>query len=403
MTIHSLKPQAAVTHVISSDEEAIATAQRLAAEFGQGDSERDRNRILPFAQMDALSRSGLLGITVPRAYGGADVKAGTLAEVFALISAADGSVGQIPQNHFFMIEAIREQGSDAQKAFFFPRILQGERVGNALSERNSKSAHDHETTITRAGDHYVVNGHKFYSTGVIFANWIAVVGNDETGRSLLAFVPTGTPGLVITDDWTGLGQRVTGSGSTVFTNVQVDPSAVFNFGALFETPGPMGPLAQIMHAGIQAGLARRALAQAKSFVGTSSRAWKYSGVERAANDPYTVAGIGDLEVRVAASDAVLARAGRVVEAAVSAPSEDTVAAASIAVAEAKALSTETALHVTSKLIEFAGSRGTLVQHNLDRFWRNARTHSVHDPVRWKYNAIGDYFLNGVKPPRHGAI
>lgn len=180
-------------------------------------------------------------------------------------------------------------------------------------------------------------------------------------------------------------------------------SAVFNFGALFATPGPMGPLAQIMHAGIQAGLARRALAQAKSFVGTSSRAWKYSGVERAANDPYTVAGIGDLEVRVAASDAVLARAGRVVEAAVSAPSEDTVAAASIAVAEAKALSTETALHVTSKLIEFAGSRGTLAQHNLDRFWRNARTHSVHDPVRWKYNAIGDYFLNGVKPPRHGAI
>ena len=77
--------------------------------------------------------------------------------------------------------------------------------------------------------------------------------------------------------------------------------------------------------------------------------------------------------------------------------------ASIAVAEAKALATETALHVTSKLIEYAGSRGTLVEHNLDRFWRNARTHSVHDPVRWKYKVIGNYFLNGVKPPRHGAI
>jgi alkylation response protein AidB-like acyl-CoA dehydrogenase len=126
-------------------------------------------------------------------------------------------------------------------------------------------------------------------------------------------------------------------------------------------------------------------------------------LDRAADEPYTIAGIGELEVQVAASNGLLTRAGKFVDAAIAHPTAESVAEASVAVAESKALSTEVALHVTSKLIEYAGSRGTLAQHNLDRYWRNARTHSVHDPVRWKYRAIGDYYLNGIKPPRHGAI
>ena len=59
--------------------------------------------------------------------------------------------------------------------------------------------------------------------------------------------------------------------------------------------------------------------------------------------------------------------------------------------------------VASKLIELGGSSATLAKHDLDRYWRNARTHTVHDPVRWKYHTVGDYWLNGVHPPRHGAI
>ena len=75
----------------------------------------------------------------------------------------------------------------------------------------------------------------------------------------------------------------------------------------------------------------------------------------------------------------------------------------IAVAEAKALSTEVSLHVSNKLFELTGSRSTLQEFGLDRHWRNARTHTLHDPVRWKYHRIGDFVLNGVKPARHGAL
>ena len=391
------------THVIRSDDEAITAARKLASQFATYASLRDKKRELPYEELEQLSDAGLFAITVPKEYGGAGVSAGTLAEVIAIIAAADGSIGQIPQNHFFMVEGIRQQGSPEQKAYFFKRLLQGDRVGNALSEKNSKTARDHETRIELNDGIHLVNGQKFYSTGVLFAHWIAVVGNDARGKSKLALVPKNLPGIAVTDDWQGFGQRVTGSGSTTFKDVEVDPFAVFDFAALFDSPGPMGPHAQIMHAAIQAGIARGALAEVKDFVRKFARPWKDSGLDKATDEPYLIAGIGDLEIRVSASDALLARAGGFVDRAIENPNEDTVAEASVAVAEAKALSTETALHVTSKLIEYAGSRGTLLDHGLDRYWRNSRTHSVHDPVRWKYRAIGDYYLNDLKPPRHGAI
>jgi SfnB family sulfur acquisition oxidoreductase len=389
--------------IVANDEEAIEVAREVASLIAKDAVLRDRERRLPEAELDLISQRGLLAVTVPKEYGGAGVKAGTLAEIIALLAAADGSIGQIPQNHFFMLEALRLEGSHAQKRFFYGRILAGERIGNALSELGTKTAQDHATQLTPQGPLYRLDGEKFYSTGVLFADWIAVVANNEAFRSGLAFVAKGTPGISVIDDWTGFGQRVTGSGTTILQNVVVHPFAVLPFKAVFERPTAMGPHAQIMHAAIEAGLARGALAATIDFVRTRSRPWKDAGVERAADDPYTLAQLGELQIRVAASDALLERAGGFVDAAMTVPTVESVAAASVAVAEAKAASTEAALHVSSKLIELAGSRGTLAEFGLDRFWRNARTHSVHDPVRWKYRAVGDYFLNGINPPRHGAL
>lgn len=389
--------------VISDEAEAISIAQNIAAAIAKDAASRDRDRRLPYEELDLLSDAGLLAITVPKAYGGAEVSAGALAEVIAVLSQADGSIGQIPQNHFFMLEALRLEGSEEQKRFFYGRVLAGERIGNALSELGTKTAQDHATRLTRDGAVYRLNGRKFYSTGALFAHWIAVVANDDDGRSTIAFVPRDASGVTIIDDWSGFGQRVTGSGTTLLDNVEVHPFSVISLRAAFDRPTSMGPHAQIMHAAIEAGIARGALAETIKFVRTRSRPWKDAGVEHAYEDPYTIAQIGEMKIRVSASDALLKRAARFVDAAVSAPNAESVAAASVAVAEAKAASTDASLHVASKLIELAGSRATLAEFGLDRYWRNARTHSVHDPVRWKYRAVGDYWLNGVNPPRHGAI
>jgi len=390
-------------HVICDDAEAVAVSRKLSEKIAAGAVKRDRERVLPFEELEWLSDAGLLAITVPKEYGGAGVRAGTLAEVIATLASADGSIGQIPQNHFFMLEALRLQGTEEQKRFFYDRILKGDRIGNALSEVGTKTSHDHATRLTRDGEIYRLNGKKYYSTGVLFAHWVAVVANDDDNLSTIAFVPRDTPGVTIVDDWTGFGQRVTGSGSTILDNVEAHPISLISFAALFQRPTSMGPLAQIQHAAIEAGIARGALADTIDYVRTRSRPWKDSGVEHAFEDPYTIAQIGELRIRVSASDALLARAGKFVDAAAADSTIESVAAASIAVAESKAASTEAALFVSNKLIELAGSRATLREFGLDRHWRNARTHSVHDPVRWKYRAIGDYWLNEINPPRHGAI
>ena len=388
---------------IRDDSEALAVVEEVAAKLAEGAAARDRGRILPYEEMEAISDVGLLAITVPKRYGGAGVRPYTVARVIAALSGADGSIGQIPQNHFFMLEALRLQGTEEQKRFFYSRVLAGERLGNALSETGGKTAQDHATRLTRDGARYRLNGRKFYSTGVLFAHWVAVVANDDDNSSVIAFVPRETKGVTIIDDWSGFGQRVTGSGTTLLDDVEVHPFSVLSFKALFERPTSMGPFGQIMHAAVEQGIAQAALAETVRFVRTSARPWKDAGVDRASDDPYTVAMAGELKIRVDASDALLERAGALVDRAAADPTVETVAAASIAVAEAKIASTEAALLVSSKLIELGGSSATLAKHDFDRYWRNARTHTVHDPVRWKYRVIGDYWLNGANPPRHSAI
>jgi SfnB family sulfur acquisition oxidoreductase len=387
---------------IRDDAEALAAAEEVGAKLAEGAAARDRERILPCEEIDQLSQAGLLAITVPRQFGGAAVQPHTLARVVATLSAADGSIGQIPQNHFLMLEALRLQGTAEQKRFFYARVLAGERIGNALAETGTKTAYDHATRLKREGAIYRLNGRKFYSTGVLFAHWVAVVANDDENRSAVAFVPRDAKGVTVLDDWTGFGQRTTGSGTTLLDNVEVHPFSVLSFQAVFDRPTAFGPFAQILHAAVDQGIAEGAFADTVRFV-HAARPWKFSGVERAGDDPYTIAAVGELKLRVDAPAALLRRASSFVRRSMDSPSAEAVAAASIAVSEAKIASTEAALHVASKLIEFGGSSATLAKHNLDRHWRNARTHTVHDPIRWKYHAVGNYWLNGVNPPRHGAI
>lgn len=391
------------TRIIKDDAEALEIAATVALRIAPGAAKRDQERLLPYNEIEMMSDEGLFGITVPKEYGGPEVKAGTVSRVIALLSGADGSIGQIPQNHFFMLEALRLLGSDDQKRFFYNRVLGGERFFNAVAERSGKTADDHTTTLLSGDNRYELNGRKFYSTGVLFANWIAVVANDDDGKSALAFVPRADVGVTLLDDWTGFGQRTTGSGTTILKNVAVDAFQILQFERLFETPTSMGPFAQIMHAAVEQGTADAALAETVNFIRTKSRPSKDSGVEKASLDPYTITMIGEMKIRADASSAMLDRAARFVDVARSSPSKDSVAAASIAVAEAKVATTEAALFVSSKMIELGGSSATLSEHGLDRYWRNARTHTVHDPVRWKYKFIGDYWLNGIAPPRSGAI
>jgi SfnB family sulfur acquisition oxidoreductase len=396
-------PSRDLATLIENDEQALHIATELAAHFKQRSALRDRERRLPHAELEQFSQSGLWGISVPRAFGGAGVSNVTLAEVIRLIAQADASLGQIPQNHFYALEVLRVNGSPEQQARLYAEALAGVRFGNALAELGTKTAHDRTTRLTRDGEGYRISGRKFYATGALYAQRIPTSVVDENGVQQLAFVPAGSQGLTVIDDWSGFGQRTTGSGSVVFDNVYVEATDVVPFQSAFQRPTTVGPLAQILHAAIDTGIARAAFEDALQFVRTRTRPWIDSGVEKAAHDPLTLSSFGKLSVRLYAAEALLNRAGVFVDRAQADSNAANVAAASIAVAEARAISTEISLAASSTLFELAGSQATLAENGLDRHWRNARVHTLHDPVRWKYHAIGNYYLNEQNPPLRGTI
>lgn len=408
MTIHDtpktpvppVSRPAAPAQRIQSDAEAIAAAKALAVEFAKGASDRDRNRIWPKEQLDAFSQSGLWAINVPKEYGGPGLSYVTLNRVVAIISEADPSIGQVPQNHLGVVAAINTVSDPAQKALLFAEVLKGARFGNAFSEFGSKRAVDFETRFTDHGDYVTVTGRKFYCSGALLAHLVPIVALDDQGRAWYAIADRGAEGLSVIDDWSSFGQRTTLSGTVTLDKVKVPKTHLVPGFKGYETPTADGAIFQIIQCAVDLGIARAAINDTKEFVKHRSRAWVDSGLDHASQDPYTIQAVGDLELRANAAAALLDIASLAIDAAVAAPTPESVAKAQIATAEAKVLTTEIAILATNKLFELAGTRSTLAEHNLDRHWRNARTHTLHDPVRWKYAIIGNYYLNGVNPPLH---
>ncbi|WP_087501900.1 SfnB family sulfur acquisition oxidoreductase [Pseudomonas sp. SID14000] len=390
--------------VLRNDAEALQAARELAEVAREQAARRDQQRKLPWAEIELFTRSGLGSISVPKAYGGPDVSFETVAEVFRLISAADPALGQIPQNQFGILQLLRLTATEAQQAVIFRSVLDGWRIGNAGPERGTKDTLTLKARITHVGDSYRISGQKFYSTGALFAHWVAVKALDDEGRQRLAFVRRGSPGLRIVDDWSGFGQRTTASGTVLLDQVPVDADLVIDNWRQRDIPNIQGAASQLIQAAIDAGIAEAAIEDAITFVREKSRPWIEAKVDRASDDPYVIADIGRLKLELHAAEALLRKAARVLDEVNAAPIDAASAArASIAVAEAKVLTTEIALQASEKLFELAGSRATLAEFNLDRHWRNARVHTLHDPVRWKYHAVGAYHLNGTLPARHSWI
>ncbi len=393
----------ATAHVIKSDAEAITIAQQLADELVVGASDRDRDRRLPWDELDRFSQSGLWAMNVPEAHGGPALSYATIARVFAIVASGDASIAQIAQNHISLLDIIRFDPDEARRHFLFGAALSGVRFGNALSERGGKTILDMKTRLTRDGQGFVLNGQKFYATGALFAHLVPVHAIDDGGNGVLAFVDREAPGLSVADDWSGFGQRTTASGTVTLDQVHVGVERIVPAHLAFDKPSVHGAVAQIIHAGIDAGIAHRAIEETIAFVRAHARPWADSGRDKATDDPFTVREVADLKVKLHAAEAVLARAGRVIDAGLLDETEETAAAASIAVAEAKVLTTEIALQAANKLCELSGTRSALASLNFDRHWRDARVHTLHDPVRWKAFAIGDWVVNGRAPARHSWI
>ncbi|BBZ34364.1 SfnB family sulfur acquisition oxidoreductase [Mycolicibacterium confluentis] len=403
--------QVAVTR-ISSAEEALATAARLSEDFATAANLRDAERELPGEQVRALSDAGLLALSVPVEFGGIDAPATVLAEVFRLIAEADPSLAQIPHSHYTFLEALRLQGTREQQAFFYDLVRDGAMFANAQTERGPHPINVDATSLVPDGSGgYMLNGRKFYCTGSLFADWLVVraslvtTADEQTCASTpkaVAFVPADAVGVTIVDDWDGMGQRTTASGTVTLDAVRVPAEHVVPFTPIFDTVSTYGARAQLLHAALDVGIATGALAEGVRQA-AKARPHFEAGVESAVEDPTLIQAAGELTVTVRAAEALLVRAAQLVDAAAANLHEDSAAEASVAVAIAKVAATKAALDASSVLFELGGTRSASGAANLSRFWRDARTHTLHDASRWKLQHIGRFTLSGTKPPRHGQL
>lgn len=388
---------------IQSEAEALVIAKRLATSFRETAAERDRKRLLPWDEIETYTASGLGSITIPKDYGGLGASYKTLAQMFVILCTADPSLGQIPQNHFALIQNLKDLGSNEQKQRWFADVLAGHRLGNAGPELKSKTAHinDTQVSLVKTDEGLRLSGTRFYSTGSIFAHWIPLRAKNEQGQLVQVWVKYDSPGVRVIDDWSAFGQKTTASGSVIFDQVAVEASDLVEVWRFTKHPTLSGPVSQLIQASIDMGIAQAALQDTLAFVHARSRPWLDSGVAQASLDPYIIFDIGALQVEVDAAYAVLLETAQLLDDLAQATITETISAqASVAVAEAKILTTEAALNSSEKLFELAGSAATRASHNLDRHWRNARVHTLHDPVRWKYHLLGNYLLNGALPKRH---
>ncbi|MFN6545170.1 acyl-CoA dehydrogenase family protein [Mycolicibacterium nivoides] len=415
MTVTDIDP-ATTPALLGTAEQALAAAEALAGELAAGSAERERSGASLLPQLRQVAESGLLSVVVPAEHGGPGLSAAVKVEVLRLLSRGDSAIGQLLLSHFVIGQAISGLGQQQPAPRIYADILAGAQLGNATAERGTATALDRRTTVTPQADGtWVLNGTKYYATGALGAKWIAVAaviaGRD--GETATVFIRPDQDGVTLDlDQWSAFGQRGTVSGEVRLADVVVDGDLVIEEGAAPDPadgpPSVLGAYDQALHAAVDIGIARAALEDGAEFVGTRSRPWKeavLAGVTRADEEPHVVRRFGELTARLYALEALLAHGTAVVDEGLAETelSRDTAARASLQVAAAKALAQEYAVEIASAIFELTGTSGTDSAANLDRHWRNVRTHSLHDPARWKYVHLGNHTLHGTRPPRLGLV
>ncbi|MBY3127582.1 monooxygenase [Rhizobium laguerreae] len=345
----SLRPPA---HRIESEEEAISTARDLAAAFRHQASERDINRILPFAELDALSVSGLTAITVPPDQEGLDVSNALLAEIVAIIAEGDASIGEALESHFSALETLRIQAAEDLKASLFARVLLGDRFAGA--------AFTDGTELTAEGPGYRLSGRTRQAPGILFADWIAAAATAPPSRPVTLYLTRGEEGMQVVDDWDGFGQRTNGSATAIVGTLHVNADAIAPAPSSGHSTGIS--LGLLLKAGVSLGVARAAWSDLMTAIGHRS--------------PTVLPQIGERAIRIEATAAALERAGRKLDIAQVNPVEAAMADAHFSASAAAILAGETALDTANALFELAGETSAGIGLNLDRHWRNARIHAL---------------------------
>lgn len=385
---------------LATPPEVLRLACELRDRIRAGAANRDRDRVYPHEQLAWIAASGLGALLVPREYGGMGGTYMDEIRVVAILAEGDPNVAQIFHVHGTGVELCTQGADEALRRRLHEATVAGRlRWSNAYSELGTKHIFDYAVRLRPYGDGYRLSGGKFYCTGSLGADMFYVSALIEgTETVALAFVSADAPSVTIEDDWFGMGQTTTASGTVRFEGTPVEASHVVELEGLASPQSLFGPLGQLSFSAIHLGIAKAAWHDALAYVTTRTRPWVHSGVDKARDDPILQVRVGEMRNWLDAADAMQERAIDFMAASWADPSAESRALASVATSQAKAFTTAAGLTICELLFHVCGSSATLREHNLDRHWRNLRTLTLHDPVDYKYKLVGDYYLTGNPPP-----
>jgi len=359
--------------------------------------ERDRSGGHAAVERELIRASGLLKLAVPRQLGGQGQSWRTTLGVVRRIAEADSSLAHLFAFQHLQVASIIFFGSAQQQEHLLTQTVQKNWFwGNALNPADNRSK------AVEVDGGILVNGLKSFCSGARGADMLLVSAHLENGKFLIGAIPADRQGLQIDTDWDAIGQRQTDSGTVHFSDVFIAQEE------LLTEPGPNGSafaslratLAQSILVNIYLGLAHGAFGAAREFVLTKRRPWINSGVSSVAQDPYVLQRFADLWLQLRTATVFADTAADKLDAAWNRGatlSESERGEAAVAVVEAKVLAHRASLDIGSQLFDVAGASATQSALGLDRFWRNARTHTLHDPLDYKLRDLGNWALNGVYP------
>ncbi|MCG8925329.1 acyl-CoA dehydrogenase family protein [Lentzea sp. CC55] len=360
----------------------LDVAHEVAATLRSDAADRDRANQPPAKEVELLRQSGLLNVD----------DWATQQRVTRVVGAADANAGHLLGYHYLQIW--RSGLFDVPFGRDRDQFWAG--VSNPL---------DAALELTPAENGYRLNGRKTFATGAAVADRLVVSATRADNGDKLTFLLDGKAGgITYLDDWDNIGQRLTASGGVAFEDVAV--TEVLGVQPAGEDPRlSLAALGfQLVLAQLYVAIAEGALAEAADYTRTKTRPWFVSGVDAATEDPYIVAAYGEMVSHTRAAGLLADEAARRLHEASEFGRHLTPAKraeVAVTISEAKVVSTKLVNEVTSRIFEQVGARGTAAKHGVDRFWRNARTLTLHDPVVYKAREVGEYFLTGARPAYTG--
>ncbi|WP_044845747.1 acyl-CoA dehydrogenase family protein [Burkholderia sp. USMB20] len=362
-------------------------------------AERDRAGGHAADEKQRLADAGLLTLAVPREFGGQEAEWPAIYDTIRRIARVDSALAHLVGFQILQVVSVDVWGSAAQRERYLRGTVEHRWWwGNAVNPLDTRLV----ATATPDGG-YRLDGVKGFCSGTRGSQRMTVSAHDpETGRAVFGVVPTDRDGITVNEDWDPIGQRQTDSGSVRFDGVTLAPDEVLHRSETPPTPRATlrTLVSQLVLTNLFVGLAEGALAEARDYVLEHGRPWINAGVAQASDDPYTLQRFGDMRVQAVAAAALADRAAVALQRAWSrhdALTADERAEVALAVSDAKIVAQRAALENGEALFDACGARATAASHGLDRFWRNARTHTLHDPLDYRLRDVGRFALTGELP------